>query len=70
MAGRSVSLLRENESRLLLEHRRLVKQAADLIEPDQDGERVLATLRELWRHGDEWEAEADRLARHLAEATG
>lgn len=70
MAGRGVSnpLLRDNASSLLLEHRRLLRQAADQVaQGHPDG--ILDTLRDLWRHGDEWEAEADRLARHLAEAT-
>jgi hypothetical protein len=76
-------LLREQASGLLREHRRIIESAAEHAKqlqaamPDDllmaplrrhvDG--IIADLRDLWRHGDEWEAEADRLARHLADAS-
>ena len=62
-------LLRDNASALLAEHRRLVKQVADRVEINYPAESIILDLRELWRLGDAWEAEADRLARHLADAS-
>jgi hypothetical protein len=76
-------LLRERASDLLIEHRRLTGSAAEHAQqlqaamPDdlfgaplrRHVEGILTDLRALWRHGDEWEAEADRLATSLTEAT-